>query len=141
MVLSTFMKLKFPYGSSYYIPGFGHLLSINVLLLVETIEGFAPFSFVFDTGADITSFPTSAAKKLGIDLDKCPKESMTGYAGTTVFVYRSNIKIRFNKKIFGIPCVLNPNEDVPILLGRAGIVDKFNVLLDGKNKQIIFEEL
>lgn len=134
------MKLKFPYGTSY-TPGFGNLLSINVLLSVETIRGFTPFFFVFDTGADVTSFPASIATKLGVDLDKCPRESMTGYEGTTILVYRSKIKIQFNKEGFEIPCVFNPKEEVPIILGRAGIIDKFNILLDGKNKEIIFEEI
>lgn len=134
------MKLKYPYGIKYS-PEFGSILTIKLLLQVESPEGPAPFIFLFDTGADITSFPISVAGKLGIDLDKCPQEPMTGYEGTVVLVYRSNIKIIFNKKRVEIPCVFNPNEDVPILLGRAGIIDRFNILLDGKKKEIIFEEI
>lgn len=134
------MKLKFPYGIRYS-PGFGKILTISIWLNVESPTGIKPFLFIFDTGADTTSFPVSAAKKLGIDLDKCPDESMTGYEGTTVLVYRSEIKIHFNNKNFTIPCVFNPNEEVPILLGRTGIIDRFNITLDGKNKEIIFEEI
>jgi hypothetical protein len=66
---------------------------------------------------------------------------MSGYEGTTISVYRSKIAINFNNKKMVIPCVFNPNEEVPILLGRAGIIDKFNITLDGKNKAIIFEEI
>ena len=66
---------------------------------------------------------------------------MSGYEGSTILVYRSQIRIVFNKRAFVIPCVFNPNEDVPILLGRAGILDKFSILLDGKRKQIYFEEI
>lgn len=119
------MKLKFPYGISNS-PGFGVIHTIFLWLYVES---------------STNSLPASVAKKLRIDLDKCPQEPMTGYEGTSVLVYKSQIKIRFNKEAFVIPCVFHPNEEVPILLGRAGIIDKFNILLDGKNKAIIFEEI
>ena len=140
MELLQYMKLKFPYGVSSS-PTFGNIPTIFLWLNIESSSSSIPLSFLFDTGADVTSFPTSVAEKLGIDLDKCPKEPMSGYEGTTVLVYRSQIKIRFNKKTFEIPCVFNPNEEVPILLGRVGIIDKFNILLDGKGKEIIFEEI
>ncbi len=134
------MKLKYPYGIKYS-PAFGQIPTIKIFLPVEYPGGTEPFSFLFDTGADITSLPASAAEKLGIDLDKCPKEPMTGYEGTTISVYKSQIKIRFNKKSFTIPCVFHPNEEVPILLGRAGILDKFIIVFDGKKKEITFEEI
>lgn len=134
------MKSKFPYGISTS-SGFGVIPTIFLWLNVESPTELIPFSFLFDTGADVTSFPVSAAEKLGIDLDECPEEPMTGYEGTTILVYRSKIKINFNKGNFLVPCVFNPNEEVPIILGRAGIVDKFNILLDGKNKEIVFEEI
>lgn len=134
------MKSKFPYGISSSV-GFGIIPTIFLWLKVESPSGLIPFSFLFDTGADVTSFPVSATEKLGIDLDKCPQEPMTGYEGTTILVYKSQIKIHFNKRSLTVPCVFNPNEEVPILLGRAGIIDRFDILLDGKNKKIIFEEI
>mgnify|MGYP001611697187 CR=1 FL=1 len=134
------MKSKFPYGISSS-SSFGIIPTIFLWLNVKSPSELIPFSFLFDTGADVTSFPASAAEKLGIDLDKCPQEPMSGYEGTTILVYKSKIKIRFNQKAFEIPCVFHPNEEVPILLGRAGIIDKFDVMLDGKHKAITFEEI
>lgn len=134
------MKLKFPYGISS-APSFGIIYTVLLWLRLESPIGPIPLSFLFDTGAEVTSFPASIAGKLGIDLDKCSEEPMTGYEGTTVFAYRSQVKLIFNQKIFEIPCVFNLNEEVPILLGRAGIIDKFNITLDAKNKEITFEEI
>lgn len=134
------MKSRFPYRASSSF-GFGIIPTIFLWLDVESPFELIPFSFLFDTGADVTSFPASAAEKLGIDLDKCSQEPMTGYEGTTILVYKSQIKINFNKKGFIVPCVFNPNEEVPILLGRAGILNRFNIFLDGKRKEIIFEEI
>lgn len=134
------MKLKFPYGISI-LPNFGTFPTIYLWLSVKSPTALIPFSFLFDTGAEITSLPVSAAEKLGVDLDNCPQEPMTGYEGTTVLAFRSKIKLHLNNRDFNIPCVFKPNEEVPILLGRAGILDKFNVFLDGKNKEITFEEI
>lgn len=134
------MKSKFPYGISSS-SGFGIIPTIFLWLNVQSPSELIPFSFLFDTGADVTSFPTSAAEKLGIDLDKCPREPMSGYEGTTILVYQSEITINFNNKKLIIPCVFNPNEEVPILLGRSGIIEKFNITLDGRSKEIIFEEI
>ena len=133
------MKLKFPYVSKPTL-NFGNIQTTKLKLQVESPKGFVPLLFLFDTGADVTSLPVSSAKKLGINLDKCPKEPMGGYEGSSITVYLSKIRLKFNRKIFAIPVVFNPNENVPILLGRAGILTKFNILLDGKNKEITFEE-
>lgn len=134
------MELKYPYASKSTL-SFGIIPTIKILLAVESPRGPLPFLFLFDTGADVTSLPASSAGKLGIDLDKCPEEPMSGYEGSTVLVYISQINIIFNKKVFVVPCVFNRNEDSPILLGRAGVLDKFSIVLDGKRKQIFLEEI
>lgn len=136
------MKLHFPYRESNS-SSFGRYFTIKFWLSVETSskENFIPLLFLFDTGADVTSLPISVAKKLGVDLSKCPQESMTGYEGTSVFVYRSKIKIKLDRKVVTVPCVFTPIEHVPILLGRAGILDKFIMTLDGEKKEILFEEV
>ena len=65
---------------------------------------------------------------------------MSGFEGSTISVYKSKVKIRFNEKSISVPCVFHPDDDVPILLGRAGILDRFNIFMDGKKKEIAFEE-
>ncbi|OGD89077.1 hypothetical protein A3I53_01325 [Candidatus Curtissbacteria bacterium RIFCSPLOWO2_02_FULL_40_13b] len=134
------MKLRYPYESKSSLE-FGYIPTIKLSLQVKSPKGYIPFIFLLDTGADVTSLPASAAEKLGIDLDQCPEKPMSGFEGITIMVYKSEIKIKFNKKTFRIPCVFNPNDDVPILLGRARILDRFNIFLDGENKEITFEEL
>lgn len=134
------MKSIYPYGIKNS-QSFGTILTVKFFLEIDSPKGSIPFLFLLDTGADVTSLPASAAKKLGIDLDNCPEEPMSGYEGTTMFVYRSEIRIAFNKKTISVPCVFNKNESVPILLGRAGILDRFTIILDGKNKTVTLEQL
>ena len=131
------MKLKFPYDDKFSLE-FGNIQTIKIALPVESPEGMLPFAFLFDTGADVTSLPASAAEKLGIDLDRCPEKPMSGFEGTTIMVYKSEIKIKFGERMVRVPCVFNPNSDVPILLGRAGILDRFSIFLDGGKKEITF---
>lgn len=135
------MPLKFPYENKPAL-NFGKIPTIKFPLDVESqVMGICTFTFLFDTGADITSLPISAAKQIGLDLSNCPKEKMSGYEGGKTSVYISKIRIKFDKKFFAIPCVFNPIEEVPILLGRAGILNRFNILLNGKSKEITFEEI
>ena len=134
------MRLKYPYENRLS-DSFGTIPTITLWLDVISPNGPAPFFFLFDTGADVSSLPVKASKQLGIDLDKCPEEQMTGIEGTVVTVFRSKIKILFNNKSFVVPCVLNPNKEVPLLLGRAGILDKFTITLNAKKKIATFEEI
>ncbi len=134
------MKSRYLYENKLSFE-FGNIPTIKILLGVESPKHLIPFYFLLDTGADVSSLPASAAPKLGIDLKKCPKIPMSGFEGSIISVYKSKIKVTFNKKSISIPCVFHPDDDVPILLGRAGILNRFNIFLDGKKKEIIFEEL
>ena len=131
------MQLRFPYEARPTL-NYGNIPTIKLSLPVESkVVGFMALTFLFDTGADVTSLPASLSKHLGINLEDCPQEKMTGYEGDGVMVYRSQISIKFGKKIFAIPCVFHPNENVPIILGRAGILSRFNIHLNNKKKEII----
>ena len=134
------MRLKYPYAVKTS-SSFGIIPTIALWLYIYSPKGYIPLSFLFDTGSDVTSFPVLIAQKVGINLAKCPKEIMTGYEGTKVTVYKSQVKINFGDKNFLVPCVFNPNPNVPTILGRAGILDKFNIFLNGKNKEVTFEEI
>ena len=130
--------MRFPYNN-IKSSDLGDLLTPTFWLPVQAQAKVVPFFFLFDTGADLTSLPVSAALSLGVDLEKCPKEEMEGYEGKPVIVYRSEIKIYMDNRRFKIPCVFTPIEHVPILLGRAGILDKFTITLDAKKKEVIFK--
>lgn len=134
------MKLRFPYETSSSLE-FGNIPTASFWLNVESGTESLPLFFLFDTGADVSSLPVSAGLKLGIDFSKCPRIGMSGFEGSTISVYKSKIKVRFNKKSLTVPCVFHPNDDVPILLGRAGILDRFNIFLDAKKEEVTFEEI
>mgnify|MGYP001618971914 CR=1 FL=1 len=134
------MKLRYPYVAKTS-SSFGIIPTAAFWLYIYSPKGYLPLSFLFDTGSDVTSLPASVAQKLGVNLANCPKEVMSGYEGSEVEVYKSQIRINFGDKNFLIPCVFNLNPNAPTILGRAGIFNKFIIVLDGKNKEITFEEI
>jgi hypothetical protein len=132
--------MKFPYTKTK-TDDLGDILTPTFWLPVQVKAKVIPFLFLLDTGADITSLPVSAAMSLGVDLTTCPQVPMEGYEGNIVPVYRSEIRIYMDNRRVTIPCVFTPIEQVPILLGRAGILDKFTLTLDGKKKEVRFRKI
>ena len=120
---------------------FGRIPTVKLLLNIFAPDGPIPFVFLFDTGADVTSFPANAADRLGISLPACRKVKMTGYEGTTVWVWQATIKILFGKQSLTIPCVFHPQETVPLLLGRAGILSRFTITLDAQRRHAVFRRI
>jgi len=94
---------------------------------------------VVDSGADITFLTYEDAIALGIELEKGKETLVAGITpSTTITGYRHNIKIKFNQLNFEIPVVFANSNEVPRVLGREGIFDKFFILFDEKSKQTIF---
>lgn len=134
------MRFKYPYVAKSS-SSFGIIPTIAFWLYVYSPNGYIPLSFLFDTGSDVTSLPAPLAEKLGIKLANCPKEIMIGYEGNEVLVYKSQIKVNFSDRDILIPCVFNPSSKASVILGRAGIMNKFTIVLDGKKKEAVFEEI
>lgn len=97
----SFAKLQQKYGGIYVLTdkpdGKVVVASRNLGKAFEEAEKkttkIPQFNLFHHMESSQTSFPASVAKKLGIDLDKCPQEAMSGYEGTTILVYHSQVKI------------------------------------------------
>ncbi|MEI6731275.1 MAG: hypothetical protein WCK90_01200 [archaeon] len=100
------------------------------------------FIALLDSGADISVIPLDVAELLNADLSG-KKEEVTGIGG-----FAEAIQTTLNLEIsrphepysFTIPVKVlltkTNTEDVPILLGRAGFFDKFEITFDQKNERI-----
>jgi len=94
---------------------------------------------VVDSGADVTLLTYEDALALGIKLEEGEKTLVAGITPSRVTVgYRHNIKIKFNQLNFEIPIVFANSNEVPRVLGREGVFDKFFILFDEKQRQAIF---
>ncbi len=99
-------------------------------------------SFFIDSGADMTIIPLNFARELGFDA-WTEEEVMDAYGvgGSNVpyFVRQVNITIGDKKWKIRVACSLR--DDVPFLLGRKDIFDKFQVCFNDKEKKVRFTEL
>lgn len=132
------MSIKFPYR--YKVIDFGKIVDPLVDFEVETSRGWQEVRFLIDSGADSTTLPLSLAGRWGIKIDRSQRTKIGGVEGKGVYGYPSKIKIRVGKEEFEARCYFIESETIP-LLGRTDIFDKFSIIFDNRNQEVVFEKL
>ena len=90
-----------------------------------------------DSGADISLIPLKLGDSLGFDMiyDDIKEMKVIGYSTISVIIENVNIKlcdIEFNARV-----AWSMIEDVPSLLGRMDIFDKFEIIFMQKEKNVV----
>ncbi len=93
-----------------------------------------------DSGADMTLIPRSFGRLLRLELKKDEIKHLRGVGGGEVHVIVTNVEIRMNGLEFQISVAWALAEDVPTLLGRTDLFDRFKILFDQGEGVIIFED-
>ena len=92
-----------------------------------------------DSGADITIIPYSLGKLLGFEVAGNKVSQIGGIRGGVPVIYiESLIKIGLNE--FKINIAWSLIDEVPPLLGRTDVFEKFNITFKQIEGLIIFEE-
>lgn len=90
-----------------------------------------------DSGADITMIPLSFGKLLGLKVSNSEINKIGGIRGSVPVVYRKLLV-----KIGGYQIMINVawalTEEVPPLLGRTDVFDKFDIVFRQTKKTIEF---
>lgn len=129
------MKIEFPYLIKK--GEFKEILGVYLWLRVKTVKKiYRRQKFLFDTGADFTSLPKFMSKVVGLDLAKCKQEIMYTANNEPMVTFRGRIMVNFNGEDIKLPCVFTDKDDTPFLLGKMGIIDRFEILLSAKKKKI-----
>src|SRR5438067_3820224 len=63
---------------------FGPIVDPRILIEVRTVGGFRGYSFLLDTGADVSVVPRRMAQQLGFDWGSLPDAGVTGIGRDTV---------------------------------------------------------
>lgn len=136
------MYLKYPFEYAE-IEGLGKLFYPIVSVGLKTIYGYRKFDFLVDTGADVTTLPSSTLPYLGIDKNKLKISNTLGVGGIKVKTYEFILPVRFGKielKI-GATAVDADESTIPLLLGRKDIFEsEFNLIIDSKRKITVLEK-
>ncbi len=92
-----------------------------------------------DSGADITLIPLTFGRLLGLELKKEEIKHLRGIGGVGVPVVIKEIDTRINGTEFSVRVAWALEEDLPPLLGRVDIFDRFTITFDQRKEIVTFE--
>ena len=92
-----------------------------------------------DSGADITLIPLSFGRLLGLELRKEDIKHLRGVGGAEVPVVITKVDVMIDDIEFPISVAWSLEEDIPPLLGRTDIFDRFVITFDQYNEIAIFK--
>lgn len=107
------------------------------------------FIALLDSGADISVVPREVAELLGLDMSG-PQEEARGIGGKVPAV-ETKIQVEVGRPhetyTFTIPVkvILTPSaesdQELPILLGRAGFFDEFVITFNQKEERVVLKKV
>jgi hypothetical protein len=80
-----------------------------------------------DSGADVTLIPRSIGDALGLGLNKSDIEELAGLGEGKVAVVRQQVRMSVGSTTLDCEIAWALIEEVPPLLGRKGVFDRFSV--------------
>jgi len=105
----------------------------NIKRKIEFVE------MLWDSGADITLIPKSFGEYLGFKIEKEEDiEELRGIAEGVVPVATRKVMIQLGEEVVNIRIGWALIEEIPLLLGRLDIIDKFTVELNCQDKMLVF---
>ena len=108
----------------------------KIYLLRQEGEWVAEYFYV-DSGADYTLLPYRMGRFLGLEKIASEIREMGGIGGV-IAVRFAPVSMRIETYQFGCTIAWAQIEGVPLLLGREGIFDRFDVTFQQRNKKTIF---
>jgi predicted aspartyl protease len=133
------VSIEFPLKDELTI--YGPLTTPLIRLAYSTRYGWQDGWFLIDTGADFTAVPESLAEVVGIDLHRCPKESIMGIEGRLIPARVGSLTLLFGGEPLPIRCHFLKSERTPYLLGRMDIFSRFNIYFNNRARRVILTRL
>ena len=79
---------------------------------------------------------------MGVNLAALPRMTIEGIEGGVVAAYRGTITLQIGRfSLPPIPCAFTELERAPLLLGREGFFDLFNICLDNRRRKTVLHRL
>lgn len=133
--------IVFKYKTESLGPGKGKIKRpVADVYIKSKSKSWIQFHPYIDSGADVTMIPLSLGKLIGLQLREDKVEQIGGIRGSVPVIYTES-QMRLGEEKFKIPIAWSLIEEVPPLLGRAGVFDRFNVTFKQKEAEIIFEKI
>ncbi|MFH1563990.1 MAG: retropepsin-like aspartic protease [Nitrospirota bacterium] len=101
-----------------------------------------PYRMLVDPGADITLIARLTGEYLGLQIEKEDKiYELSGVTGEPISVIIKEIKMRIGDIEFPLRVAWSMIEEVPLLIGRLDVFDRFDVELRQREGKVIFKEV
>ena len=90
---------------------------------------------IVDTGADLTMIPYQVGVNLGLRRGRSRISTLSGISGGIPYILK---KASFRIGPFRISArtAWAQSDDVPMLLGRVDMLDRFKVIFDGRRRRL-----
>src|SRR5574341_568032 len=109
------------------------------LIELKSEFGWVPEWMYVDSGADISLLPRSLGDLLGFEVTQDIQE-IRGVGDSVVPVLIKNIDVRLGDEVFNARVAWSLIEEVPPLLGRIDMFDKFEVIFKQHARNVVFRE-
>jgi hypothetical protein len=130
------MSFSFPY--QFVTIGNKQIPYPIIPVTLTTVFEKRAYGFILDTGADVTTMPHYMLTILGLDEKKLNKSTAMGIGNTPVNIRETTITIRIGTVDFSVPCSFTDNNQTPLLLGKEGLFDTFNIFFNNSKNQVEF---
>lgn len=139
--VSTKKVIEFPFRY-VNIESVGQVFYPYIKAKLATTQGWKEFTFIVDTGADLTTLPRYMVPILNINLDKSKKSTSIGIGGKILNTWLTSIPIHFNGYTTTIRCSVTDELRTPLLLGRVDLLEtNMSWHFDSRRRKIVFEIL
>jgi len=132
--------MEFPYQKEYS-KLFEEILRPIIEFEIKTNIGWIAAMGYLDSGADITLLPLSFAKALGIKIEHEEIKEIRGIGDTIVSVIIKEVEIKIGDVKLKVNVGIALIEEVPYLIGRKDIFNKFRIVFEEYNKRIVVEKV
>jgi len=120
------ISVKFPYQQDKSSL-FGEVYRPVVEFEVKVNSDWIPIIAILDSGADISLLPKSFLDAFGFEPKKEEVKEVRGIGEGRIPIVIKTIRIKFVDKEFDAKVAIALVEDVPYILGREDIFDKFRI--------------
>lgn len=120
---------------------FGEILRPLIKFEVKTKIGLVTAMGYLDSGADITLLPLSFARVLGIKIEEEEIKEIRGIGDSALSVIIKEVELKIGDVELKVHVGIALVEEVPYLIGRKDIFNKFRIIFEEYNKRIIVEKI
>ena len=109
---------------------------------IQAPDAVYPVRLLLDSGADYTMLPKSLGELVGLNFSRLRALTVTGVEGRGVKAYLGTVQLRIAGLLLPpIPCLYGSSDKTPLLLGREGFFDLFDVMFDNRYKNVVLSRL